>query len=308
MDFYLTDIASGDRLRIPLLPDRLNIKSGAMTVAFNVIETGEVKIPRGTMLTGYSWNSVFPGESMSEYSFVYDWQRPTDIVSKLEHWKEQNKTLRFMATEISINADVFIETFNYEYFGVGHCSYTLGLTTRRKLTIQTVQAPTPPNDPDPEEEDPEEEEKQYGTVKTNGSNLNVRRKASTSSKILGKLKNGSKVEILGKSGNWYIIPYSSGDNGKAYVYASYVKIGSGSSNPSNPPSSSKPPSSGSNPSSYTVKSGDSLYSIAKAKLGIGTRYTEIYNLNKSAIDARNAGKNCSKYTIYAGMTLKLPAK
>ncbi|MBQ9739302.1 MAG: peptidoglycan-binding protein, partial [Kiritimatiellae bacterium] len=64
MDFYLTNLTSGVRLRIPILPDRLSVKTGAMTVALNIIKTGEVKIPRGSMLTGYSWNSTFPGEAM----------------------------------------------------------------------------------------------------------------------------------------------------------------------------------------------------------------------------------------------------
>ena len=146
----------------------------------------------------------------------------------------------------------------------------------------------------------------------------MRQKGSTGSKSNGRLNHGARVEILQKSGNWYIIPYSSGIDGKAYVYGSYVTVGSqtttagstaGSSGSSS--SGSKSTSSGSGKSSggtYTVKSGDSLYSIAKKKLGSGSRYPEIYALNKSAIDKRNAGKSVSKYTIYAGQVFKLPAK
>ncbi len=49
---------------------------------------------------------------------------------------------------------------------------------------------------------------------------------------------------------------------------------------------------------YTVKRGDSLWSIAKKQLGDGTRYKEIYELNRDRI------KNPS--LIYPGQTLSLP--
>lgn len=50
---------------------------------------------------------------------------------------------------------------------------------------------------------------------------------------------------------------------------------------------------------YTVKSGDCLWNIAKKYLGSGAKYTEIYNLNKKVI-----GSNPN--LIYAGQVLLLP--
>lgn len=50
MEFYLTSKRTGARLRIPLLPDRLNVKTGASVVSLSIIKKGEVKIPRGSML------------------------------------------------------------------------------------------------------------------------------------------------------------------------------------------------------------------------------------------------------------------
>lgn len=49
---------------------------------------------------------------------------------------------------------------------------------------------------------------------------------------------------------------------------------------------------------YTVKSGDCLWNIAKSILGSGSRYTEIYNLNKDKIKNPNL--------IYPGQVLRIP--
>ena len=50
---------------------------------------------------------------------------------------------------------------------------------------------------------------------------------------------------------------------------------------------------------YTVKKGDCLWNIAKKMLGSGSRWTEIYNLNKAVI-----GSNPN--LIYAGQVYVLP--
>lgn len=63
---------------------------------------------------------------------------------------------------------------------------------------------------------------------------------------------------------------------------------------------------------YTVKKGDTLWAIAKEKLGAGSRYAEIYNLNKDLIEetAKSHGKKSSDngHWIWAGEVLTLPAK
>ena len=53
------------------------------------------------------------------------------------------------------------------------------------------------------------------------------------------------------------------------------------------------------PKTYTVKSGDCLWNIAKALYGNGADYTKIYNANKGTI-----GKNPN--LIYPGQTFTIP--
>lgn len=63
---------------------------------------------------------------------------------------------------------------------------------------------------------------------------------------------------------------------------------------------------------HTVKSGDTLWGISGKYLGKGSRYKEIYNLNKSIIEStakRHGFKSSSGgHWIFPGTKLKIPAK
>ena len=66
-----------------------------------------------------------------------------------------------------------------------------------------------------------------GYVKTNGSNLNVRKNATTNSGILGTLSNGAQVEIVETLSGWYKIKYG---NNYGYVSSSYISMTQSSGN------------------------------------------------------------------------------
>lgn len=57
------------------------------------------------------------------------------------------------------------------------------------------------------------------------------------------------------------------------------------------------------PKTYTVKTGDCLWLIAQKYLGDGSRYKEIYEANKSVIDAHGGGPNM----IWTGDVLTIPS-
>jgi len=61
---------------------------------------------------------------------------------------------------------------------------------------------------------------QVGKITTSGSNLNVRQSASTSSKIITKLKNNTLITIISTHSNFYKIEYK--DDQYGYVHKNYV--------------------------------------------------------------------------------------
>lgn len=66
------------------------------------------------------------------------------------------------------------------------------------------------------------------------------------------------------------------------------------------------------PTTYTIKKGDTLWGISSKYLGKGSRWKEIYTLNKSIIEstAKKYGKKSSDggHWIYPGCKLKIPKK
>lgn len=70
------------------------------------------------------------------------------------------------------------------------------------------------------------EKAKKGTVVNISSVLNVRSGAGKNHEVIGTLCNGTKLDVTGKSGNWYEINFNSG---KGFVYGAYVNV---ASNPS----------------------------------------------------------------------------
>jgi len=89
--------------------------------------------------------------------------------------------------------------------------------------------------------------------------------------------------------------------------------GSGGPNTTSPPLQNQPQQerpSPPQPNTHTIVSGDNLWSISQRYYGTGTRYTQIYEANKDAIEAeaRRRGMQGSNrgHWIFPGMVLTIP--
>jgi len=220
MDIYFTELETGARLALSMLPEKAKQKGDAAFQIYDIINVGEVRIPRGTNLLTFSWNGTLPGKSRRNASYVksHYWQSPEEIINIWERWRKEGTKIRLMVTETIINHDVYLDGYTAEPTGGnGDYEYTISFIEAKPIEIYTV------------------------------NELNIKPKTQT---------------------------YKTS-------------------------TTTRPPAAKAAAKTYTVKSGDSLWKIAQLTLGKGSRYMEIYNLNKDKI------KNPS--VIYPGQVLMLPS-
>lgn len=75
---------------------------------------------------------------------------------------------------------------------------------------------------EPQPEEPKEEEPKVTQVKTIDI-VNVRAAASADAELLGKLTEGVILNKLGEDGEWTIVEYSGGKDGKGYIKTEFLK-------------------------------------------------------------------------------------
>lgn len=141
MDFFLT-APSGARLHFPVNPERVRVAAGARMQAFDLLDLGEVRLPRGREPVRIAWEGLFPGAERRREPYVREWRPPRDLVAQIEAWRDEGARLRLLVTETPINVDVYIEGFEHEWGGgYGDCLYRLEVVEARALVVPVVDAP-----------------------------------------------------------------------------------------------------------------------------------------------------------------------
>ena len=110
-----------------------------------------------------------------------------------------------------------------KWYKIQYTSDKVGYVFHSYVKVGSGTAPTP--DPTPVSGD-------TGTIHNCTSWVNVREKASSSSKKLGTAKKGEVFKVLGISGHWVKVEYK-GD--PAYIYDRYVKLSNGGTAPAPDP-------------------------------------------------------------------------
>lgn len=138
MDFYLTSIKTGRRLHFPLNPQKVSAQTGTRMQSFEIIEAGEVKLPRGLVPAVISWDGIFPGAARQNMSFIKNWQPPGELVDLLQEFRNNQERLRLLITGTPILADVYVDQFTHTWGGgYGDCEYTLQLVQARDIKVYT---------------------------------------------------------------------------------------------------------------------------------------------------------------------------
>ena len=155
MDIYLTDFShplGRERFRFPVIPEEIRVRTGAVFASYSIIGKGEIKLPAGRQLTGFSWDCFLPGKARSREPYVKGnyyrrgvympgaiWRDPKEIQGMWSVWQASGTKLRLLATTTPINHDVYIDTYNMRYSGgAGDYQYTINFLCAIDLTVQRI--------------------------------------------------------------------------------------------------------------------------------------------------------------------------
>ena len=113
-ELIITDLTTDEVIYIPVIPQEFHVEYANNFISYNILKTGEVKVPEGVALSSISWESFFEIEKYRHMSYVIDsyWQPPDVLHNKLERIKIDGRPCRIMLTGTPINFDCYLESFS----------------------------------------------------------------------------------------------------------------------------------------------------------------------------------------------------
>ena len=138
-EFYLT--ADGEEIQLCMPPEEIRVKSSTNFRTFNVVESGEIKIPKGEQLTAISWRGTLPGAGVLLYSSIKKaaWDKPVELIKIINRWRERGTKLKLLITQTPVNLDVYVKSFDYTAKGgLGDYTYDINFVAAKPLLVRTV--------------------------------------------------------------------------------------------------------------------------------------------------------------------------
>lgn len=143
VDIYIREKSGTREIRIPLLPEEISFNSGDATViTHEIMDLGEVVIPSGTELDGWSWKSEFPGPQRKNDPMMRGpWNTTAHYDGILNDWKKNGTELVLLVLGYPINADVYLTEYHATGAGAfGDISYEVKFIEARNIAITTTTA------------------------------------------------------------------------------------------------------------------------------------------------------------------------
>ena len=141
-EFYFTNIETNERVQLSRTPESVNARFEANFRTFNIIERGEVKLPKGERLAQISWKGVLPGAGILLYTNNIThaaWEKPNEIIKVFKRWREEGAKLKLLVTQTPLNIDVYLKSFNWEASGgLGDYKYSIDLIAAKDMKVMTV--------------------------------------------------------------------------------------------------------------------------------------------------------------------------
>lgn len=141
-DIYIREKNGSRELRIPWTPEKITFKAnGTRFATYDILDRGEVWIPNGSNIHGYSWEGILPGEKNPATQLLRggEWLDPKQYQSIWSWWRDNATPLRLLVTGTPINHDVYLDDYTVNYEGAfGDYRYTIEFVDAREFLIQEV--------------------------------------------------------------------------------------------------------------------------------------------------------------------------
>ena len=208
--FWFSYNAGKDKLQFPVLPEKINIKSGSKNSSVDVVGLGEITIMQDRAAYVYSWDCFFPKGEFPGVQ-VEKIINPLNIVKKILKWKGSDKPILFTVTKLNLNTYCTIEAFNYYERGgdPGTIYYSITLKEYREVEARKIKVKKDKNGI------------RKASIKKNKStnNKKTKRTNNKSKKKTYKVKKGDTLWTIAKR------YYGSGSKYKKIYNANKKKIG-----------------------------------------------------------------------------------
>jgi hypothetical protein len=136
---WLTFDGENDKIRLPVLPERIDIRSPSRNASIQIAEFGELTIMQSRQALAFSFSSFLPAVPVPgiDPGLV---RPPLEVIGKLKEWQGSKKPTRLVFTGHRINLFCTIENVPYHEAGgeVGALHYTLSLKEYRSTQPRQI--------------------------------------------------------------------------------------------------------------------------------------------------------------------------
>lgn len=141
MSIVIKPVSGGSGFTFPALPEKVKMKKAAKYQSIDILSKGTVKIQRGTDVSEVSWDGEFFGVKKKTEPIVQKnaWQDPQKCKKIIEDYVDNETVLNLIITEIGLNMDVTISSFQPTAYGAfGNLQYSITFTQKKNLEIYTT--------------------------------------------------------------------------------------------------------------------------------------------------------------------------
>lgn len=128
-------------IQFPWLPDKIEFDNGGGKFAtYDILDLGDVAVPIGENLEGFSWESTFPGNKRADKSMLHGiWMDPNVYHTILKRWKKEGTALQLLIIGTAINADVHLDKYEGTFTGgFGDCDYSISFIQDKDIIVKTT--------------------------------------------------------------------------------------------------------------------------------------------------------------------------